>query len=334
MLTNDLKSYRNIFDGLRPWSGQVPKGYLVDFLGIFTDGKFRDRFEVDPNAIGGTYIDTTFPPQDGSKFPMLEGNSGERWFEVVNWIVAAREAKERYVMMTLGACYGAQAVGACAALRRVNPMPYKLVAVEPNPPNVEWLEQHMRNNGIDPGEQWLLPMVVSDCASPVLFYTGPAGWGASNCYFAHIPSERQKLFDTIIADSRAKEALRDLLLHNSTGITKTLPWKTEPVAELKSVSAITLRELLAPFDFVDYVEADMQQSEILVFPPHMDLLRKKVRRIHIGTHGDEVHQSLRDLFEGCGWTIVFDYGPNKTHNSDLGQFGTVDGILTVRNPDL
>jgi hypothetical protein len=85
-------------------------------------------------------------------------------------------------------------------------------------------------------------MVVSDCASPVLFYTGPAGWGASNCYFARVPLERQKLLDAIIADGRAKETLRDLLLHNSTGITKTLPWKSEPVTELKSVSAITLQE--------------------------------------------------------------------------------------------
>ena len=36
---------------------------------------------------------------------------GEGWFETVNWVEAAREARGRYVMVTLGACYAAQAVG-------------------------------------------------------------------------------------------------------------------------------------------------------------------------------------------------------------------------------
>jgi hypothetical protein len=36
---------------------------------------------------------------------------GEGWFEAVNWVEAAREARGRYVMITLGACYAAQAVG-------------------------------------------------------------------------------------------------------------------------------------------------------------------------------------------------------------------------------
>jgi hypothetical protein len=77
------------------------------------------------------------------------------------------------------------------------------------------------------------------------------------------------------------------------------------MAEIKLVSAITLRELLRPFERIDYLEADIQQSEIVVFPPFIDLLRKKVRRIHIGTHGKDVHWTLHDLFAENGWEIVF-----------------------------
>ena len=68
------------------------------------------------------------------------------------------------------------------------------------------------------------------------------------------------------------------------------------MAEIKLVSAVTLRDVLAPFEFVDYLDSDIQQSEIIVFPPFLDLLKRKVRRIHIGTHGKDVHRSLHELF--------------------------------------
>jgi hypothetical protein len=105
-------------------------------------------------------------------------------------------------------------------------------------------------------------------------------------------------------------------------------------AEIKLVSAVTLHELLSPFDRVDYLEADIQQSEIAVFPPFIDLLRRKVHRIHIGTHGRDVHWSLHDLFAADGWDIVFSFQPNARHDTALGCFETNDGVLTVVNPDL
>src|SRR5712671_4855233 len=46
--------------------------------------------------------------------------------------------------------------GACRALQLLNPMPYKLVAVEPVPQNVQRIRRHMRDNGIDPDDQWII----------------------------------------------------------------------------------------------------------------------------------------------------------------------------------
>jgi hypothetical protein len=128
--------------------------------------------------------------------------------------------------------------------------------------------------------------------------------------------------------------LRNLLIHNTTGLTKDLVPGQNFMAEIKLMSAVTLGDILAPFDRVDYLEADMQQSEIIVFPPFIDLLKRKVRRIHIGTHGKDVHQALHRLFEEHGWDIVFSYEPNSEFTSPLGKFSTNDGVLTVRNPDL
>ena len=42
---------------------------------------------------------------------------GEVFFEVVDWFAAAVDARGTYTMVTLGACYGSQAVGAYLALQ-------------------------------------------------------------------------------------------------------------------------------------------------------------------------------------------------------------------------
>lgn len=321
---NDLGSYANAFRDITPWTGNVPKGFLVDFLGTLTDGRFRAPFGVDPASVGGGVIAT--------QLPVIE--HGEGWFEAVNWVEAARAAKDRFVMITLGACYGSQAIGSYKALQALNPMPCKLVAVEPEPDNYLWLAKHFRDNNVDPDDHWLLQMAIGDKNDPVLFPVGAPGSGAQNCYSTNEVGARTYYASEIIASGRLEEALKNLLLHNTTGLTKDLVPGYNFNAEIKYVSAMTLRDLIGPFDFIDYIESDIQQSEILVFPPCIELLGKKVRRIHIGTHGIDVHNALHDLFKQNGWEIVFNFEPNATFDTVLGRFDTNDGVLTVRNPRL
>jgi hypothetical protein len=319
---NELHKYANAFANIRPWAGLAPKGYLVDFLGTLTDANFRTMFGVNPASVGGTQVQT--------RVPVIE--DGEGWFEAVNWVEAAREARDRFVMVTLGACYGAQAVGSYQALQALNPMPCRLVAVEPEPENYQWTRKHMSDNGIDPDAHWLLPMAISASNEPVLFPVGSPGTGAQNCFSTNESAARDIYAREIIATGRVEQALRNLLINNTTGLTKDLVPGQNFMAEIKLMSAVTLREVLGPFDFVDYVESDIQQSEIVVFPPYLDLLKRKVRRVHIGTHGIDVHQALHRLFEQDGWEIVFSFVPNAKHQSTLGSFETNDGVLTVRNP--
>lgn len=323
---SDLKDYANVFDGIKPFVGEVPRGFTVDFLGTLTDANFRTMWGIDPKTTGGTVVET--------KVPTIA--DGEGWFEAANWVLAAKDAHERFVMVTLGACYGSQAVGSYRALQALNPMPYKLVAVEPEPDNVKWVIRHMQDNGIDPDDQWIVSMAISNRNDPVLFPVGSPGSGAQNCFSTNENAAREYYVKEIVASGHIEEALRNLLMHNTTGIKKDLVPGSDYnfMSEIKIMSAVTLKDILSPFDVVDYVESDIQQSEILVFPPFMDLLKKKVRRIHIGTHGEEVHATLLALFIKDGWEVVFDFAPNKTHTSALGSFVTNDGVLTVRNPTL
>jgi len=326
LATNDLAFHQRALNRLSPWKGEVPSGFLVDFLGILTDANFRAQYGIDPSKTGGAYLETKIPPLDGA--------NGEWWFETVDWLAAAQDARDYFVMVTLGACYGAQAVGAYRALQLINPMPCKLVAVEPEAENFEWLKRHLRDNGIDPSEHWLIPMAISDSNSPVLFPIGAAGSGANNSFATNDLGERRGFIDRVIAAGKAPEVLSDIVLNNSIGgKTNALLGQNSP-GEMKIVSAVTIKDVVDPFTVVDFLEADIQQSEILVFPPFLDLLRAKVRRIHIGTHGAYNHQTLSAMFKDAGWDIVFDYGPEAKHRTPIGTFETCDGILTVRNPDL
>lgn len=324
---NKLEEAQKVFDGVTPWSGFVPRGYAADFLGILTDFKFHVLSGIDPMKVGGAQQATSLPA-------IGNGMNGEGWFEAVNWLASAREAKSRYVMVTLGAHYGAQAVGAYKAVQLLNPMPCKLVCVEPVPENCEWMAQHMRTNGIDPDAHWLVEMAISDRNDPMYFPVGAPGTGANNSYATNETAARKHYADSFIKEGRAEEALRNLIMNNTTGLQKDLLPGRNLLAEIKLMSCVTLKDIIGPFDFVDYLESDIQQSEILVFPPWIDLLRKKVRRIHIGTHGKDVHETLHGLFASHGWHIVFNFAPNGTYSSALGEFALNDGVLTVRNPDL
>src|SRR5215207_5135009 len=115
---NEVEKYRDVFAGVTPWSGRVPAGFLVDFLGTLTDASFRAAFGIDGSRTGDADMQT--------RLPAIE--DGEGWFEAANWFEATREASGHFVMITLGACYGAQAVASYHALQLLNPMPCKLVA--------------------------------------------------------------------------------------------------------------------------------------------------------------------------------------------------------------
>ena len=331
---NSLDRYADVFDGIKPWAGYVPKRFIADFLGQLIDIEFHPMLFTDPSfdgdTVGGGWQETVLPDLGKAVTPA----DAEAWFEAVDWVIAAQEARDRYTMITLGANYGAQAVGAQRALQACNPMPYKLVAVEPVPGNCTWIRHHMRNNGIDPSNQWLVPLAINDSTAPLFFPVGGAGIGANNCYSTNEMAARQNYADDFIKSGRAAAALRNLLLYNTTGFFKELVSGHEFKGEIKLISSITLKELLGPFDLIDYLEADIQQSEVLVFPPFIELLSKKVRRIHIGTHGGDVHELLHRRFADHGWEIVFSYAPNGRYDSALGRFETNDGVLTVRNPRL
>jgi hypothetical protein len=323
-MANDIARQLALFDGFEPFSGFVPPGFLVDFVGSLTDAKFRAMWGVDPTQVGGGEVVTSRPAVSW----------GEGFFEAVSWFEAARAARGSYTMITLGACYGAQAVGAYLALQRLNPMPAKLVAVEGDPENFAWVQQHFRDNGIDPDRHWLVNCAISDSNKPVLFPVGEPGSGVNNCIATNTEQSRRIYAEEVANRPDLPNVVRNLLLSGKTGIEIT-PVRGEAFrTNVEFVSAVTLADILGPFERIDLLESDIQQSESVVFPPAMDLIKACVKRVHLATHGAEVHAQLLPLFIERGFQIECSYEPNTHHDTPWGSFDINDGIIAARNPNL
>jgi hypothetical protein len=330
-MTNQLETFRDIFADVTPWRGVAPLGFKADFLGTLTDVTFlRTRFN--PLNVGTRYVEPPLPEVantvERQPHPDATGYYGEGWFEVVNWIEAARTAREKFVMISLGAGYGPQPIGSFAALRSLNSMPCKLVAVEPLLGNVTRIRQHFQTNGLNPADHWIIQAAVSTSNEPVLFPIADSVSGSQSALSTNPPERRADFVFHLRDSGLAEAALGELIAMNrtSTGL-PTIP-------EIGFVSAVTIADILAPFEWVDYLEADMQSMESVALMPFMSLLKLKVRRLHVGTHGSETHRKLRDRLKAGGWRIIFDYAPEAVHDTALGQFRTDDGILTAVNPAL
>lgn len=312
-MTNDLAAAVKLLEEFVPVSGEAPNGFLVDFVGARTDCNFRAHWTSGHGA-------TVSPPPDAT--------SGEGFFEAVSWIEAAKAARNSYTLVTLGACYGGQAVSAYRTLLRLNPMPARLVAVEADPQNFTWMLKHFRDNGIDPGQHWLVNCALSDDNKPVLFPVGAPGSGINNCIATNELESRLSYAHELMNKPNLPDIVHNLIVDGDTGI----DWIQHGFqTRIKFVSAITLNEILAPLDHVDLLESDIQQSESIVFPPAMAAIKAKVKRVHLGTHGADIHIMLRDEFARHGFEIVFDYPPNSTHSTSWGMFTVNDGVLAACN---
>ena len=144
-------------------------------------------------------------------------------------------------MMTLGACYGGQAVNAYLALQALNPMPAQLVAVDGMAENIEMTRKHFRYNGINPDDHWLIEAAMSGDNNPVLFPIGAPGSGAQNSVMTNSRANRMGILDLAQQSDSMERLAKNLLLRNSTDLSIDLAPGTDYDfnAEITFVSAVT-----------------------------------------------------------------------------------------------
>ncbi len=320
---NELGPLVETFAKIEPWRGSSIDGSFANFLGVMTDLEFVARHH--PSNAGQE------SGNGAAETHMPKVEDGEPFFEFAAIHKAVLAARERFVMVELGGGYAARSVDAYRALQNLNPMPCQLVIVEAEPTHFAWAKRHLEANGIDPREHWLIKAAVSADSNPKLFMVG------SGIYYNGIvsPSDVAEVAEEIVKLDNTEAALRNLMAAGRCGM--EIPYNSAAGMDLfdyKFVSAIPLADILAPLPHVDLMDIDIQGAEDTAIHPAMDLLNSRVRRVHIGTHGADIHSGLWDLFFEHEWVCEFDYPPFNKNSTPWGDFETTDGILHLYNPRL
>lgn len=233
---------------------------------------------------------------------VVEGlpNPGNFHASTVEWVGVLRsalDADRRFVAVELGAGWGPWLTACAAACSRKGIPDVKLVGVEAAGTHFEFMKQHFRDNGLDPERHTLLH-----------------GASAPEDGFAEFPD----LNDPAL-DYGATLSTSDPLMHRVIG------------PQVTRVPTYSLPTLLAPYEKADLLHIDIQGSEADVVVAARGVLKRKVKRMVIGTHGRAIEQTLLEELSANGWVLEADhacrYGPYQG-----GIALAVDGCQVWRNP--
>jgi hypothetical protein len=347
----DLRETEALLDQVVPWQGTAPAGYHPNFLGTMTSLLFMAHWYPRES------LEMALKMPRHVATPRPKPTDGECYFEWCNVIRSVQQARGRYVMVELGGGYGARAVDCAMALRRLNPVKPFLVVLEALPTYFDWLEHHFTINGFTPSDHWLLNAIVSDRPVPECMYLQPRGFGnqVSDTSLVELIEATSREAPKAIALARGLAENAGVLIEKGQVLpdpSRRRPrtyrdptgWTAEQMQaeavikqdshQLGFVSALTLADVLQPLERVDFMDVDIQFAEIKVIPPSLDLLRRKVKLLSIGTHSGEIHDALLRAFDKSVWDVVFELTPWTKHETPLGTVETQDGILTVLNRTL
>jgi hypothetical protein len=64
----------------------------------------------------------------------------------------------------------------------------------------------------------------------------------------------------------------------------------------------------------------------------IEFLTERVKRIHIGTHGKDIENVVREVFLSAGWRNIWDFSIGAVQETPYGQFEFGDGVQGWVNP--
>ena len=306
---------------LKPYTDRSPANFSTDFLGVHTDVKFYEM--LNPSMVENARAEQSMTDR---RPPTVK--NGEQYFELGSLVAAINDCRGRFVMAELGGGWGARVVSAHAMVQKIKPIDEFYILVEAMGNHCEWIAEHMSRNSMNPKDHSIIHAAVWTDNSPKLFpvCTGVMGQSLKT-------SVPQMVSDMSPVD--AKVALMNVIRTGSIGFEED---HKSRFAEFKRgwafVSSVTMRDLFLPVDVVDYVDMDIQGAELEVITHGMDILRQKVRRMHIGTHGAEIHDNLLKQFRESNWDVVVHIPPAGQYQCEWGSFSSFDGILSVVNKEL
>ena len=220
----------------------------------------------------------------------------EEYFEWIDVLESVVAAEGHFAMLELGAGWGPWTVNAAVALRRIGSLPCTFVAVEAEPTHFRWMRQHLSDNAFNVENFQLLQAAVAGTDGKVPFRIVDAEQGGPAEWYGQWIDRRNR----------------------DGGAT----W----------VDAVSLNTLLQSLATVDLVDLDIQGAELEVLEAAARELDRKVKRVHIGTHGQRIEEGLRSLFARLGWRCLRCFPSGARIDTEWGTISFQDGVQTWLNP--
>ena len=238
-----------------------------------------------------------FSIKEGSTYRASTPSVNEHYFDWIAVLESVAACSGTFRMAELGAGWGPWLMRALkAAEQKPSIGSVQLLGVEADPTHFEWMNQHFTDNNVLPTAHTLLHGAVASERTILKF---PKIENPDEDYGAslrHVYGDR----------------------------------------EFVEVQSYPLDWILNRFDGpVDFLHSDIQGAEYEVFPPFMDLLGKKVKRLMVGTHiSTEKHDGLLELFQESGWRTIYAFPRNEESQTEFGPVKFGDGFLYLQNEKL
>jgi len=303
----------SVFRHFQAFHGSVDPEFSVDYIGVKVRWEYTKAV---PSLI------------DPSK-PIPPMAPHEEYFEWLDLLEAVHDAERQFTMLELGANWGRWGLrGALAARQRG--LAIRVGFAEPEPVHLRWLEQTIADNGLSDDEAVIYPGLISDSEDVVPFIIrmgdesiedDPRLWTGQ-----HRATDRSARPEVISAS-----AIDDAYAADYEGFA-VLRFPNGSLAI--EVPQFTLSAILAEYERVDLIDMDVQGEEARIVAEGLPALNAKVRRLHIGTHGRAIEDSLKKTLTAAGWILVRDYACHSRQPTEYGMMDFVDGVQSWINPAL
>jgi len=244
----------------------------------------------------------------------------EEYFEWIDLLMSIKDSRDgNYHFVELGSGFGRWGVRAAVNARfneKIKKIFVEFAEAEPN--HVKMNLEHCKINNINNFK--LYNGLVSDHDGEDLFYINQPN--------ANIEDISIKWW------GQAK-------VHDSEKITKELKTYQNRIVYLLasgyqaiSVRTYDIEEISNSWKLVDLVDMDVQGEEFLILDRSIKNFNNKVKRIHIGTHSNDIEKKIFKLLKDNKWINVRNYPCSKVNKTIFFgrgiKFG--DGVQSWINP--
>jgi FkbM family methyltransferase len=268
------------------------RGFVVDFLGVRhrLSALWPEARQLDAQVLGKPV------PSD------FHAETVE-WIGMLKSVAAARD---RWVVMELGAGYGTWVVGSGVAARRRGIEAFKLYGVEADPQHCASMRQHLIDNGFDPEAHRVIQAAVGAEA-------GQARWPK-------------------IADSSLNVGWSLRPMQRGEG-----DYMGRAFEETIDVTVLALGDLVGLEPVWDLIHIDVQGQEVALVNSCLDLLNERARWMIVGTHSRKIDGDLIEILTRAGWALEHEKPTRFTFQQGAPSLEAMtrhDGTQVWHNPRL